>query len=39
MGLLDHKDKLPCPHDGCDGKIVLVKSNVSGKVKDVKHED
>lgn len=37
MGLLTHEDTYPCPHSGCDGEIVLEKSNVFGTIKGIKH--
>jgi hypothetical protein len=39
MGLLDHTDEKPCPHPDCTGKLIIVKSNVSGGVKEIRHED
>jgi len=39
MGLLDHSEEKPCPHPDCTGKLILVKSNVSGSLKEIRHED
>lgn len=37
MGLLDHSEVKPCPHEGCAGGIKIVQGNVTGQTKELVH--